>query len=126
MGTIPTSSDFENGPLKDHGVTVTHEVNTITLDNLTGDRQDSYATGVSISIVFENPNKVRELIESGELETAESGDSTVRAFVKGEVSISHEDRITWNSSKFRVESVSPRYFGANLIFNTIKLILVTP
>jgi len=122
----PTSSDFENGPLVDHGVTVTHEVNTVTIDNLTGDRQDSFATGTSISIVFENPNKVHELLNSGELETAEEGDSTVRAFVKGDVTISHEDRITWNSAKFRVESVSPRYFGANLIFKTIKLILVTP
>lgn len=121
-----TSEDFENGPLADHGVTVSHEVNTTTIDNLTGDRQDSFATAVNISIVFENPNIVHQLLNSGELETSGEGDSAVNAFVKGDVSISHEDRITWNSSKFKVESVSPRYFGANLIFKTIKLILMTP
>jgi len=117
----PTSSDFENGPLRDHGVTVSLTPNTVGVDNLTGDRQDNFGTPVNISIVFENPDIVNQLLQPGETEN-----STVRAFIKGDVTVEHEDLITWNTAVFRVESVSFRYFDGNLIFKTVMLSLRTP
>lgn len=124
MGTIPTKEDFEQGPLRDHGVSVTLTPNNQTYDNVTGDREDSFGTPITISIVFENPNKVFELLNQGEQEGSESGDTKVRAFVKGDVSVNHEDKITWNDINFRVDAVSPRYFGANLIFNKVELFII--
>lgn len=117
----PTNADFENGPLRDHGVTVILTPNNPIPDNLTGDRQDNLGTPENISIVFENPSIAQDLLQPGETEN-----STVRAFVKGDVSIAHEDLITWNSAIFRVESVSPQYFDGNLIFKTVMLSLRTP
>ena len=116
----PTSSDFENGPLKDFGVTVSRTPNTPSVDNLTGDRQDNFGTPVDISIVFENPAIARDLLQPGE-----TINSTVRAFVKGDVTIEHEDLITWNVAVFRVETVSSQYFDGNLIFKTVMLSLRT-
>lgn len=118
MGSLPTKEDFENGPLRDHGVTVTLTPNTPVVDNLTGDRQDNLGTPTDISIVFENPSIVQSLVQSGETEN-----STVRAFVKGDVTIEHEYLLTWNSINFRVDSVSPQYFDVNLIFKTVMLSL---
>ena len=120
MAIAITKSDFENGPLKDHGVTVSRTPNTPLVDNLTGDRQDDFGTPVNISMVFENPSIALNLLQPGETEN-----STVRAFVSGDVTIEHEDLITWNSAVFRVESVSPQYFDDNLIFKTVMLSLRT-
>ena len=116
----PTKSDFENGPLNDHGVTVIRTPNTKEIDGRTGDRVDNFGTPVNISIVFENPSIVHDLIQPGETEN-----STVRAFVSGDVTINHEDLITWNSAVFRVDSVSGQYFDGNLIFKTVMLSLRT-
>lgn len=118
---MPTQADFIAGPLKDHGVTVVRTPNTVTDDNLTGDRQDSFGTPNNISIVFENPNIAHGVIQPGELENSE-----VKVFVAGDVTVNHNDLITWNTLVFRVESVSPKYFGANLIHKTIILSLRTP
>lgn len=125
MATIPTNQDFKSGPLADHGVTVTRTPVTKTIDNLTGDRQFSDGSTNNISIVFENPNIVFEIMNQGEQESAEAGDQTVKAFVAGDVTINTDDKITWNSIVFRIESISPRYFGANLVFKKLEMILIT-
>ncbi len=70
--------------------------------------------------MFENPGIANQLLQPGETES-----STVRAFVSGDVTIEHEDLITWNSVVFRVQSVSPQYFDGNLIFKTVMLSLRT-
>lgn len=126
MAIAITSADFVNSALKDHGVTVVRTPITQTTDNLTGAKIRTSGTPVNISIVFENPNQVFDLLEQGEQEGSESGDTEVRAFVKGDVTVNHEDTITWNTLVFRVENVSTRYFGSNAIFKTIKLDLITP
>lgn len=121
MGSIPTKEDFENGPLRDHGVTVSLTPVTKTTNNTTGSIERTDGTPFDISIVFENPSIVLEIIKQGE-----QTNSTVRAFVKGDVSINIEDKITWNGSVFRTEDISPQYFGANLIFKTLTMTLITP
>lgn len=108
-----------NSALKDHGVDVTHTPATITNNNVTGDREITDGTPTTIKIVFENPNLIFDLLNQGESEN-----SDVKAFVKNDVVVNHNDKIEWNNIKFRVENVSPRYFGANHIFNTIKLFLI--
>lgn len=118
---MPTSDDFENGPLVDHGVTVIKTPVTVTNDNVTGDIERADGTPVNISAVFTNPNILHQLEQEGEIE-----DSEVIVAVKGEVTISKEDKLTWNSYVFRVTSVSPRYFGANLIFKKVIIKLITP
>ena len=118
---MPTNSDFEDGPLKDHGVTVVRTPVTETQDNVTGDRVFSDASTVNISAVFTNPNLIYDLENRGEQENAE-----VIAAVKGDVTIIKGDKLSWNSYVFRVESVTPRYFGANLIFKKLTLTLITP
>ena len=117
----PSKSDVENGPLKDHGVTVSRTPNTPLVDNLTGDRQDNFGTPVNISIVFENPGIIFEILKQGEQEN-----STVKAFIKGDVTMNVEDKITWNSIIFRVEDISPQYFSTNLIFKTLTMTLIQP
>ncbi len=116
-----TSDDFENGPLSDHGVTVTRTPVTETQNNVTGDRDFTDGTDVSISAVFTNPSIIYDLENRGEQENSE-----VIAAVKGDVTIVKGDKLTWNSFVFRVESVSPRYFGANLIHKKLVLTLITP
>ncbi len=118
---MPTNADFENGPLVDHGVTVSLEVVTETQNNVTGDRDESFAAGTNISAVFTNPSIIYDLENRGEQENSE-----VIAAVKGDVSIKKGDKLTWNSFIFKVESVSPRYFGANLIHKKLVLTLLTP
>ena len=121
MGTIPTSADFSNGPLKDHGVTVSRTPVTKTTNNTTGSIERTDGTPVDISIVFENPGIVFEILKQGEQEN-----STVKAFIKGDVTMNVEDKITWNSIVFRVEDISPQYFSTNLIFKTLTMTLIQP
>ena len=102
-------------------MTVSRTPNIKETDGRTGDRVDKFGTPVNVSIVFENPGIAHDLLQPGETEN-----STVRAFVKGDVTINHEDLITWNSAVFRVESVSPQYFDGNLILKTVMLSLRTP
>lgn len=121
MVTIPTSDDFSSGPLADHGVTVSRTPVTKTTNNTTGSIERTDGTSVDISIVFENPGIVFEILKQGEQKN-----STVRAFIKGDVTMNVEDKITWNSIVFRVEDISPQYFGANLIFKTLTMTLIQP
>lgn len=120
-----TDADFTNGPLADHGVTVSRTPVTRTNDNVTGDLERSDGTPVNIQAVFTNPQILHQLEQEGEIE-----DSEVIVAVKGDVTINKEDKLAWNSYVFRVTSVSPRYFGSNLIFKKVitKLItkLITP
>ena len=118
---MPTNADFENGPLKDHGVTVSRTPVTEVQHNVTGDRVFTDGSPVNISAVFTNPNLVHDLANRGEQENAE-----VIAVVKGDVTIIKGDKLSWNSYVFRVESVMPRYFGSDLIFKKLILTLITP
>lgn len=118
---MPTSSDFENGPLVDLGVTVSHIPVTEAQNNVTGDRDFTDGTAISIQAVFTNPSIIYDLENRGEQENSE-----VIAAVKGDVSITKGDKLTWNSYIFRVESISPRYFGPNLIHKKLSLTLITP
>ena len=118
---MPTSNDFLNGPLVDHGVTVSRTPVTETQNNVTGDRDFTDGTPVNIQAVFTNPSIVYDLENRGEQENAE-----VIAAVKGDVTVNKGDKLTWNSYIFRVESVTPRYFGPNLIHKKLVLTLITP
>ena len=117
----PTRTDFENGPLADHGVTVSKVPVTLTNDNITGDRIRSSGSAADISIVFSNPDLIFTLDKQGEQENAD-----VKAYVSGNVTVNKEDELTWNTYVFRVESVSPRYFDGNLIYKKLILRLITP
>lgn len=119
--TAPTSADFESGPLADHGVTVSRTPVTVTNDNVTGDIERLDGTPVNISAVLMNPDIIHDLEKAGEQENAE-----VNMYVKGDVTINKEDKITWNSYIFRVWAVKPRYFNGNLIMKKVTLKLITP
>ena len=116
-----TSDDFENGPLSDLGVTVSHIPVTETQNNVTGDRDFSDGTATDIQAVFTNPTIIYDLENRGEQENSE-----VIAAVKGDVDITKGDKLTWKSYVFRVESISPRYFGENIIHKKLVLTLITP
>ena len=118
---MPTSADFEAGPLVDHGVTVSKTPVTVANDNVTGDLEKTDGTPANIQAVFTNPQILHQLEREGQIE-----DSEVIVLVKGDVTINKEDKLTWNSFVFRVQSVSPRYFQTNLIFKRLVTKLITP
>ena len=117
---MPTSEDFESGPLSDLGVTVSHTPVTESQNNVTGDRDFTDGTPVDIEAVFTNPTIIYDLENRGEQENSE-----VIAAVKGDVSITKGDKLTWKSYIFRVESISPRYSGENIVHKKLVLTLIT-
>ena len=114
--TTPTESDFINGPLADHGITVTRVPVTQTQDNITGESKYADGTPEQISCVFENANKKYNLDEAGLTEGADA-----RMFVAGSVVINKYDKIVHAGITYRVDTVSVRRFDSNIMFKTTLL-----
>lgn len=119
MTQVALAADFTKGPLEDLGVSVTRTPVTKTNDNVTGDKDTSEGTDVSITVVFKNPNQIFNWKEQGE----EKG-ATTQCFVSATTTINKEDKILWQTLNFRVKAVSEKYSANTLIFKKIDLELI--
>lgn len=112
----PTQADFVNGPLADHGQTVSRTPVTVNEHNITGHKVYTDGTPVNISAVVENPNTKRTFDRAGLTITP-----VMRMFVAGDVTINKDDKVTINSIDYRVDAVSTRFFDGNAILKTVNL-----
>lgn len=118
MATPPAASDFAT-PLADLGVSVTYTPVTTTIDNVTGQKTYSDGGTSSITAIWNNPNNVYFLDDSGETKTADG-----EMFVANTVSINKRDKITFNSNDYRVVSVDQRKVGTDDGYKRVLLFLI--
>lgn len=118
MTGVSSVSDFAVA-LTDLGSSVTRTPVTETNDNVTGDRVTSDGTDVTITVVFKNPGILYEWKEQGE----EKG-ASIQCFSAAATTINKEDKITWQTLKFRVKAISTRYSADVAIFKKIDLELI--
>ncbi len=113
-----TNDDFANGPLNDFGVTVIRTPVTTTTD-FHGDKV--YTDGVSqnIEVVFVNPNKKYGLDKAG---LTEDYDATI--YMQSDQTIKKYDKITYDSKVYRVQTVSPKLFENNPMFQVVTLFFI--
>ncbi len=115
---ISAVSDFAVA-LTDLGVSVTRTPVTETNDNVTGDRDTSDGTDVTITVIFRNPSILYDWKEQGE----EKG-STIQCFAAAATTINKEDKIVFQGLTFRVKAVSGRWDAGTKIFQKIDLELI--
>ena len=115
---ISSTADFAV-ILADNGSDVTHTPVTETNDNVTGDRELTDGTNVTIKVIFKNPSILYDWKNQGE----EKG-ATIQCFAGAATTITKEDKITWQTLTFRVKAVSPRYSADTLIFQKIDMELI--
>lgn len=116
MGSTPTSSDFENGPLKDHGRVALYIPVTVHVDNTTGENTYSDGTSEDLDVVFENANTQYSFTKAGLSEGADA-----RMFILPTVTLNKNDKIVLSNITYRVDTISDRYFNSNAIFRTVLL-----
>ena len=115
-----TNADFQTGPLADFGITVTHTPVTTNIHNVTGEKFYTDGTTANMSVVMENANRKYSFDKQGLTDGADA-----RMFVKGDVTISKNDKILHNSITYRVDTVSEKLFGSNVIYKAVLLFKIS-
>ncbi len=115
----PTNQDFLDGPIVDHGVTVTRTPVTVAKNNMTGENELTDGNTENITVVFENANTKYDLLNAGQTKGADA-----RMFCKQDQTMNKQDKILHNSITYRVDTVSMRRFNSNNMFQTVLLYLI--
>jgi hypothetical protein len=103
-----------------YGDTVTHTPVTKTLSNVTGDETLTDGTGVNINAYIVRKNAPWFLDKAGLIQ---GGDALM--LVSSAITITKDDKITWNSNTYRVQDVLLRnQIGGNCAYTLCNLFLI--
>ena len=118
MTAVSFVSDFAVA-LTELGFSFTRTSVTETNGNGTGDQSNSEGTDHNITVVLKNPGYTLLIKKKGE----EKG-ASIQCFSAAATTINKEDKITWQTLKFRVKAISTRYSADVAIFKKIDLELI--
>lgn len=111
-------SDFTANALADLGISVSREAVTKTISNRTGSPTYSYAAGSNITAVFTKRSQGFDWAKEG---LFQNGDAIMH--IDKDQSVSKDDLITFESEKFRIDTIILRKINGIQMMKTCNLFL---